>query len=124
MQHEQHMLAQQEGLVDEEDSVLQLWHQPNHTPLWSDPALPQDPQDIFAELTSLDSSMESGPRLSSEDGSAAAGPESEAGAMHAQQHMVHTASAAPGQWAPAHPSHAAVAQAAVAQLGSTFSAEG
>jgi hypothetical protein len=124
--HVQHdnMGGDQAVSEDEEDSVLQLWHQPEHTSLWSDPALPQDPQDVFAELTEPESSMESAPGLSSEESTAAAEAESEPAAMHAQQPMVHDASAASSQGAKPHPSQAAVAQAAAARLGSVSSAEG
>lgn len=110
--------AHQENTEDEEDSVLQLWHQPEHTPLWSDPALRQDSPGSLAELAEANSSMDSDPRNSSEEGSAAAETESEAADMHAHQHMLHAGNAAPGQWAQPHPSHAAVARAAAARLGS------
>ena len=112
-------------MQDEEESVLELWQDQAPAPLWDDPGMPQDPQDIFPELTDNSSCLSNGSWLDAEAESAAEAPDLSAASMHAPSGMVPAeAGASDDHWQHAHPSHATIAQAAAEQLGTASAAGG
>ena len=107
----------------EEDSVLELWQDQAPAPLWDDPGMPHDPEDIFPELAASNSSLGDGSWIGTEADSRAEDPGLSTGNMHAQPGTVPREAGASGnEWQHAHPSYAAIAQAAAEQLGSASTA--
>ena len=116
-------LAEEAPVQDAEESVLELWHDQAPAALWHDLGMPQDPHDIFPELTAHSSCLSNGAWLDAEAESPAEASGLDATSMHAQPGMVPSEAGASGApWQHAHPSHATVAQAAAEELGSASAA--